>query len=483
MNSESLDLRSLLDPQSVAIIGASSDLSKLSGRPLKYLLRHGFQGNLYPVNPGADSIAGIKCWPSVKDLPEAPDLALILLPASAVLKTLNQCGEKRIRAVIIASSGFAETGPEGKQIQDQIAEVSRQNGLTVLGPNSIGLVNLRQPVAATFSAVLELEKLIVGDIAFITQSGALGGSLFSIAQERGIGFSHWVHTGNEACLDSLDVMAHLIKEVHVKTIISYIESLPDEEKLSRVAQLALGRGKPLVIMKVGRSATGQKAAVYHTGLSTGDPFLYDRLFEENGIIQAEDTDDLFDISLTFSKVDKLPAGPRVGLVTTSGGAGVFVSDKCLEMGLEVPELTGETRKELQKVIPAYGSAMNPIDITAQGAFLSFSKPNYMSDLLDIVLKESNIDLLMLVMTMVVGKEAEIVAEQIVEVSKRSEKPLLVCWIAGGLARDAYQILRSNGVPLFENLTRCLKAIQALVRWEKAHRKAKGLAGKEKEPWP
>ena len=391
MSSGNLDLRALLDPRSIAILGASSDLSKLSGRPLKYLRRHGYGGKIYPVNPGADSIAGIKCWPNVNDLPESPDLALILLPANAVLKGLTQCAEKRTRAVIIASSGFAETGPEGKEIQDRIAEVARQNGLTVLGPNSIGLVNLRQGIAASFSAVLELEKLTVGDIGFITQSGALGGSLFSLAQERGIGLSHWVNTGNEACLDSLDVMAYLIQEANVKTIIAYIESLPGEEKLTGVARMALAQGKPLVILKVGRSPMGRKAAVFHTGLSTGDPSLYDRLFEENGILQAQDTDDLFDISLTFSKIDKLPAGPRVGLVTTSGGAGVFVSDKCLEMGLEIPELTGRTGEELRKVIPAYGSAMNPIDITAQGAFLSFAQPNYLSNLLDIVLNEPNID--------------------------------------------------------------------------------------------
>jgi len=459
------DLRPLLNPRSIAIIGASSDLSKLSGRPLKYLLRHRYPGSIFPVNPGAREIAGLKCWASLEAIPEPVDLALILLPAAAVRDAVIQCIQKGIKSAILFSSGFAETGGPGRILQDQIRDLAKNDEILLCGPNSIGIVNFHERIAASFSGVLDLQELICGNVGFITQSGALGGSLLSLAQERGIGISFWIHSGNEAQLGFTDYLHFLIEAETTKVIIAYLEGLADSPAIRLLTERARRKRKPIILLKVGRSSTGQQAALFHTGLSAGEESAAAALVKKSAIIRVDDTDELLDMANGFSRVQSFQARKRLAILTTSGGAGVLVSDKCAEMGIAIPQIEGEVKETLKKIIPPYGSLLNPIDITAQGTFYAISQPEYLRRLLLPLLRIPDFDLVMFVITMVVGDDAVRLAQRIVEISSQTQKPIVVCWIAGDLARSAYRLLQSQSVPVFSNLGRCLKVIKAMMEWE------------------
>jgi acyl-CoA synthetase (NDP forming) len=299
------DMKGFFLPRSIAIFGASSDLSSISGKPLRYLQEHGYKGNIYPINPKYQEIGGLKCYPDLLSLPETPDLLLVAVSYKRIFMVLDQCIEKAVKNIIVFSSGFAEVGGDGVELQRKVVEICEEHGIKLLGPNCQGIVSPHDKVTAAFSGSLENKPLLAGGAGFVTQSGALGYSIFNLAQEAGVGFSSVVSTGNEAALNTLDFMEYLVEDPATKSLIAYLESVKDGEKFSDIADRSLVLGKPLITLKVGRSEIGQKASASHTGSLTGSDEVFDAFAKQKGLIRVEDIMDIIDLAGLIEKT-KLP---------------------------------------------------------------------------------------------------------------------------------------------------------------------------------
>jgi acyl-CoA synthetase (NDP forming) len=361
-------LSSLFWPSSVAIIGASDDPESLSGRPLEILLQHGYRGALYPVNPRHQEIRGLPCYPTIGDIGEPVDVALVAVRASQVIGLLRECAKSAVRHVVVISSGFAEEGSTGEQIEAQIKEIADSSGMRVCGPNGEGFLNVRGGVPLTFSPTADYERglsnLISGPLAVVSQSGGLGFAMFNWGLDRGVGFSYVVSTGNEADLECLEVVDFLLDDDDTQVIMMLVEGLRHPERLGPVARKASALGKFIVVSKLGRTKSGSRAAASHTAHLAGSDAAYRAAFDRYGIVLAEDQDELLDVAIALG-AGRTMKGPRVAVVTLSGGAGVWVADVCEAEGLEVPELAPEVQQALRRHMPSYGSPRNPVDVTAQ----------------------------------------------------------------------------------------------------------------------
>lgn len=459
-------LEPLLHPRSVAVLGASQDTNKIVGKPVHFLLKHKFGGKIFPVNPKYKDVLGVPCYPALAQVPGEIDTVIIGLPAGGVLGALKECAARGIKSAVVFASGFAEVGSEGAALEKELREFSRQSGLAVCGPNCQGVINLSKGAAVSFTPALERAPLKSGKVAFITQSGALGGSLLSAAQEMGVGFSYWISSGNEAVLESTDYMNAIVREEGTQVLMGYIEGFRDVEKLKSVAREAAEMQKPLVILKVGQSEVGSQAASFHTGAATGSDTFYDALFKQLGVLRPLDIDALFDIGSVVS-ARRWPRGNRVGILTSSGGAGALLADKCASNGLTVPPLQGRTKEEMVKILPAFGSALNPVDLTAQSSQRVFSgEPDLYKNYLRIMFAAPELDSVIFMLTGAAGQRAVKFAHDIVEVFKETTKPLAVCWVAGNLAQEGYEVLQNAGVPLIKSPGRCARALSALVDYSR-----------------
>ncbi|MBC8314981.1 MAG: acetate--CoA ligase family protein [Bacteroidales bacterium] len=456
-----IDLSYFLSPRTIAIIGASENFTSISGKPLHFLLEHDYKGKIFPVNPKYDTLGGIKCYKSVLDIPEPVDLALLAVNFKLVLPTLKQCAEKKIKFATIFASGFAESGEEGKFIQQQIADLVKESGMRICGPNCQGSVSLKDHAIGGFSASLGVKPLVVGPIGYVTQSGALGYSIFSLAQEAGVGFSYVASTGNEVDLHTLDFMEFILEDADTKMIISYLEGIKDGRQFARLADRALELGKPIVTLKVGRSEVGQKAASSHTASLTGSDAVCDAFFRQKGIIRAHDIEEMIDVAALMQKIPVLPEGKGIGLITTSGGGGILMADEASEMKLDIPELDTETRKILMEVIPPYGSALNPVDVTAQ----VINQADDFKKVLEVLVANHQIHALIIVITQITGDQGRQMAEDIVEISKQTKKPITVAWTTGDLlVADNLQLLSEGGIQYYKSPVRAVRAMGVLMNY-------------------
>ncbi len=455
------DLSYFLSPRSIAIIGASENFASISGKPLHFLLEHDYKGKIFPVNPKYDTLGGINCYKSVLDIPEPVDLALLAVNFKLVLPTLKQCAEKKIKFATIFASGFAESGEEGKIVQQQIAELVNESGMRICGPNCQGSVSLKDHAIGGFSASLGVKPLVVGPIGYVTQSGALGYSIFSLAQEAGVGFSYVASTGNEVDLHTLDFMEFILEDADTKMIISYLEGIKDGRQFARLADRALELGKPIVTLKVGRSEVGQKAASSHTASLTGSDAVCDAFFRQKGIIRAHDIEEMIDVAALMQKIPALPDGKGIGLITTSGGGGILMADEASDMNLDIPELDPETRKILMEFIPPYGSALNPVDVTAQ----VINKAEDFMQVLKVIIANPQLHALVIVITQITGGQGRQMAEDIVKISKLTQKPITVAWTTGDLlVADNLKILSEGGIQYYKSPVRAVRAMGVLMNY-------------------
>jgi acyl-CoA synthetase (NDP forming) len=362
------DLRTLFAPQSIAIVGASSDPSRLAGRPLQILLQHGYPGRIYPVNPRQEVIAGLPSYPSISAVPGPIDVAAVIVPASLVVETLRECAVAGVRSAVVFSSGFAEQGGEGQVAELEIAQIAHSSGMRVLGPNAEGFFNLTAGIPLTFSPTVDYDRglstLVAGNVAVVSQSGGLGFAVFNGGQAVGLGASHVVSTGNEADLDALEIAAYLLEDTVTDVVALLVEGFRHADDLAPVAYRAHELGKKVVVAKLGRSRVGAEAAEAHTAHDAGDNEEYEKEFTRLGMIQVSDQEELLDVCFALS-FPLRPAGRNVGILTTSGGAGVWLADSCNAVGLDVPELDLALQTELRSLMPSYGSPRNPVDVTAE----------------------------------------------------------------------------------------------------------------------
>jgi len=457
-------------PGSIAILGASEDFVKISGRPLKFLLDKGYRGKVFPVNPKYEKVAGLPCYPTVTAIPEPVDLAIVAVPAAAVLEALDQCVAKGVRSAVVFSSGFGEMGEEGRVLERRVAELARRSGLRLCGPNTLGFVNTFDRVMATFSQAGEGETP-PGPIAFVTQSGAFGTAIFALARQRGLAFGYFVNSGNEADLEFADLLDYVVADPKVRVVSGYIEGLKDGRKLLAVADRALLLGKPIVIVKVGRSTAGARAALSHTGSLAGSDRVYSGVFRQKGIIRAAQEEELLDLVSAFS-LCPLPEGRGLGIVTQSGGAGVLMADRAEEIGLSVPELAEETKSALRGVIPAFGSVKNPVDVTAQ----FIADPALLRTSLEIVCRDPRVDAAIFYLGLM-ERFADQVVANLLEVKQKTSKPLIVAWAAAPEA--ALRALREAGMCALPSATRAVNALRGLVEYAEARRRSESARGGRK----
>ncbi|MBI2878161.1 MAG: CoA-binding protein, partial [Candidatus Rokubacteria bacterium] len=445
-------------PASIAILGASEDFVKISGRPLKFLLEKGYPGRIFPVNPKYERVAGLPCYPTITAIPEPVDLAIVAVPAALVPEALGLCAAKGVRSAVVFSSGFGEVGEEGARLERQLAEVARGSGLRLCGPNTLGFMNTFDRVMATFSQAGEGEAP-PGPVAFVTQSGAFGTAIFALARQRGLSFGYFVNSGNEADLELADLLDYVVADPRVRVVSGYIEGLKDGRRLLAVADRALELGKPVVIVKVGRSPAGARAALSHTGSLAGSDRVYSGVFRQKGVIRATQEEELLDLVSAFS-LCPLPGARGLGIVTQSGGAGVLMADRAEELGLAVPELADDTRTALRKVIPAFGSIKNPVDITAQ----FIADPALLQSALGIVLQDPGVDAVIFYLGLM-ERFADQVVANLREVHARTRKPLLVAWAAA--PEPGLRALRESGICVMPSATRAVNAVRALVEYAEA----------------
>jgi acyl-CoA synthetase (NDP forming) len=460
------DIGKLLWPKSIAVVGASSDTSGLRGRILEIILSHPYEGKVYPVSRSAAEVQGLKAYPSVVDLPEAPELAILIVPAQYIPAELERCGRAGIKAAVILSSGFAEEpGEAGGRMQAEIAATARRYDMSVTGPNTEGFANIAAALCPTFSpamdknagAIRPKRALGKGQVSVISQSGGVGFAFFDRARPRNLSFRHIVTTGNEAALDVADILDYMLDEGGTDVFLLLLEDVKSPEKFKRAAEKALKAGKPLIVGKIGQTEPGRRAVMSHTAALAGSQAAYHAIFEHYGLIEGRDFDEMIDIASGFLACgDKLPAGKRVAICTSSGGAGVWMADACAAAGLEVPMLDDATRKQIDVHLPSYGTSQNPVDSTAQGVhkvgYAEFARLSGLSPLIDGVV------------VVVTARRSAFLENDLPKLQKlgqESSKPVFM-WTYTLPSDRSIEILNEGGYPLFTGAHGCARTMRAMA---------------------
>ncbi len=459
----------LLRPRSVAVVGASADPAKTSGRPIGYLRAHGYGGSIYPVNPKAGRIDGLPCYPDVASLPQAPDVALVLLGADRAQQAVRELAGRGAGAAIVLASGYAETGEAGARRQQALKEAA--GGMRLLGPNTIGLVNLTDGVTLSASGALAAGAMDGGSIGLVSQSGGILGSLLSRAAARGIGFSKLISTGNEVDLELADFVEALADDPATRVIALYMETLRNPAAFRRAAARARAAGKPVVAFKVGRSESGARAAASHTGALAGADAMYDALFEEAGVLRAQTFADLLDAPAALAG-GRAMRGRRVAILTSTGGAGTLVADSLGVAGFVLPAPGAETARALRELQQGDHAALdrNPIDVTLAGL-----QPDLLRKALRIVLESRDYDALAVVVgSSAVGQPA-LMADALRDSLALGDKPVLA--YVSPHAPQAAELLGRYGIPAFhapESISAALSAMRRVAERAEAAPRGPGI---------
>jgi acetate---CoA ligase (ADP-forming) len=461
------DLGALLWPRTVALVGASADAESLRGRILKVMRGHAFAGKLCPVSRSSAEVLGLKAYPSIADLPEPADLAVIIIPAKHVAEELERCGKADVKSAVVLSSGFAEApGAEGAGMQAEIRAIARRYDMAVMGPNSEGFANTANNLCPTFSPAMEAgDRPLLpagrprGQLAVMAQSGGIGFAFFDHGRARELSFRYIVTTGNEACLEVLDFADFILDEGKTDALLLLLEDIKSPETFRRVAEKALRTGKPLIVNKIGQSQAGVRAAASHTAALAGEYAAYQAMFQRYGLIEGGDLGEMVDFAAGFlAWGSRLPLGRRVGICTASGGGGGWMADACVAAGLEVPELDGATRRRIDEHLPAYGTSQNPVDATAQAA----AKIGY-AGLAGLVAPSPAVDGLIIVMTGRNPHNLERQKEALARLAAETTKPILM-WSYTLPAPRSVEILSEAGYPLYTGIQTCARTMRAMANY-------------------
>ncbi|MBN1930943.1 MAG: acetate--CoA ligase family protein [Desulfobacterales bacterium] len=464
------NLDAIFSPQSVGVIGASTTPGKVGHDIFANILRGNYQGTLYPVNPSARSVLSVKAYPTIIDIPDPVDLAIIILSPSLALKSVEEAIEKGVKGIVIVSAGFREVGGKGLEIENKIVSICRKAGIRVVGPNCLGVINPMPSVRlnASFSRRMPAP----GNISFISQSGALCTAVLDFAADREFGFSKFISIGNKADVDELDLLRYLHDDLDTEVIMIYLEELRrGPEFIKAVKEITSGdkRPTPVLVIKSGRTRAGALAAASHTGALAGTEAVYDAIFQQAGIIRVDSIDELFDFATAFAyknesqlgkKRRKVPSGNRVAIVTNAGGPGIVATDMTVSSGLNLAEFHEETIEVLASHLPLTANIHNPVDVIGDAA-----QDRY-ENALAAVIKDEGVDGALVILTPQSMTNALGTAQAITRIARRSYKPILCCFMGIIDVSAGVKYLQENGIPVFKFPENAAKAFGALYRYSK-----------------
>jgi len=450
----------LFHPRGVAIIGASSDLTRIGGHPIKAMKNAGYTGGIFLVNPKYQEIHGQKCYPDAQSIRQPCDLAIIAVPAPAVANAVRDCGAAGIGYAVVLTAGFRETGGPGRKLEAELKRAVSQSGVRIIGPNCQGMLSLQARVWAAFGSVADETDFRPGNVSCAFQSGGFGYAIVNLAEAQGLGFRYCVSSGNETDIDTPELLAAFLDDPGTSAIFAYLEGTPDARRLLDVGRKSLLSDKPVMIWKAATTEAGIKAAASHTANMTGSYDLYRAALRQAGLIEVDDVEPIVDIAKLFAQ-GRRPKGQSVGVLSISGGSGIVYADAAVRGGLTLPPFSDETLAALRKIVPSFGSPENPADVTAS----FFNDMNLFTSALEIVLADSRLDQLSILLASISGPSARRAAEAIAAVANRTDKPLHVAW-SGRHAKSAETIKAFNdaGVPFITTPVRLARAAAVLARF-------------------
>ena len=450
----------LFHPKAVAIIGASSDLTRIGGHPIKALKNAGYKGGLYLVNPKYPEMHGLKCYPDAMSIGQPCDMAIIAVPAPGVAQAVRDCGKAGIPFAVVLTAGFRETGPEGRKLEDELKRAVKESGVRIVGPNCQGMLSIQSRVWAAFGSVADETEFRPGSVSCAFQSGGFGYAVVNLAEAQGIGFRVCVSSGNETDIDMPELLSAFLDDAGTSAVFAYMEGTPDARRLLDVGRKSLETGKPVMIWKAATTDAGIKAAASHTANMTGSYDLYRAALRQSGLIEVDDVEPIVDIAKLFAQ-GRLPKGNSVGVLSISGGSGIVYADAAVRGGMTLPPFSERTMAALRKIVPSFGSPENPADVTAG----FFNDMSLFTDALEIVLADPGLDQLSILLASVSGPVAGRACEAIAEVAKRTDKPIHLAW-SGRHAKspEAVKALTEAGVPFLTTPVRLARAAATLARF-------------------
>ncbi|MBI4242624.1 MAG: acetate--CoA ligase family protein [Planctomycetes bacterium] len=454
----------LFKPKSVVVVGASRDPKSIGYRVLEALVTNRFNGPVYPVNPNADFVGSIKAFKSISEIKDQIDLAVITVPSQTVISVAEECAKAGVKALIVISAGFAETGDAGKQLQDKLTDIVRKNGMRMIGPNCMGFLNTDPQIQlnASFSPIFPP----FGNIAMSSQSGALGLAIIALAKELNIGLSSFASVGNKADINGNDLIEYCEQDKNTDVILLYLESFGDPRRFSKLAR-RVGKTKPIVAVKGGRTSSGKRAAGSHTAALSSNDIVVDALFHQTGVIRADTLEEMFDIAVILSNKN-LPNGKKVGILTNAGGPAILCADACDAGGLIVPELSEQTKTKLREFLPPAASVTNPVDMIASATSDNYHKA------IKILAAAEEIDSLVVIYIPVDTSNDKAVLESIskgvseVRSEQNINKPVLACLMAKG-SKTSQRFLKAGKIPLYtfpEGAGRALVKVTQYSEWKR-----------------
>jgi acetyl coenzyme A synthetase (ADP forming)-like protein len=444
-------MKEFFEPRGIAVVGASREPGKLGHEILRNIIESGFQGGIYPVNPKADEILGLKCYTSVSEIPVEIDLAIIVVPAKFVARVVEECGRRGIKAAVVISGGFREIGPEGERLEEELVKTAKEYGVRIIGPNCQGVNSPPARLCASWPLV-KLE----GPISVISQSGTVFAALGCWAESEGIGVSRQISLGNKSDVDEADLLEYLANDEKTRVVALYMEGVRNGRRFLKAMQNVTSK-KPVVVLKGGRTEKGAQAALSHTRTLAGLDQVFDVAFRKAGAIRVYSVEELYDCCKALALLP-LPQGPRTVIVTSSGGCGILATDTCEEAGLEVVELAQEIIEKLKQRLPPQCIFKNPLDLTGSATTQMYDEA------LEILLASEGVDSVIAI----VGDPMPGIAE-VVEKHLKRGKPVVTVMLGGGVVEENERTLFARKrIPVFSDPVRGAKALAAM--WEYAKRK-------------
>jgi len=448
-------LDKIFRPKRIALIGVSNNPDSVAGIALKNLVGGGFQGVVYPINPKYEAVMGITCYPDIKSVPKTPDLAVIATSGHRVPKLIKECGEMGVLGIIIMSAGFKESGEEGRKLEEEVkAEVAKWEGMRVIGPNCLGIIVPGYKMNVSFAANMPKK----GNVAFISQSGALCTSALDWAIEQNIGFSYFVSIGNTMDVGFGDLIDYFGQDPNTKSIILYVESITFARQFMTAAR-AFARKKPIIVYKAGRFPESAAAAASHTGAMASEDNIYDAMFERAGIARVYDIGDIFNFTDLISRRN-IPKGSKLAIVTNAGGPGVMATDTLISMGGGLTLLSDDTMHKLDEVLPPFWSHGNPVDVIGDAPPERFAKAT------EIVLKDEKVDAVLVILTPQAMTEPTKTAEAIAKISEHHSKPILAAWMGGQSMTDGKKIFLEKGISVYSTPEDAIRAFMTLAKYSR-----------------